>query len=607
MFHVLLLAAVAAVSTTFASDLPKSSAPYASVNPGRVSLGGEIGRRIDLTIQKNLLAVNVDDDFLKPFHERQTPLFGYVGLGKLLDATVSFAHYKQDPKVVELKNHLLADLLSTQLEDGYIGTFPAGSRLRDIFDEHEIAYVIHALVDDYGRFQNLSSLQAAQRLADYVLTNYKTAVASRDPKLVCTIDVERAFILLSAATGNAQYRDYILERDGLRRWDSPIDLVNAGQYSSGDGHAYTFMNRCLAQLDLYRTEPDQKLLGQSRRVMDFLTNDDGLLITGTCGLTERFRNNQETRGDVGETCATAYLIRLAHHLLQLEGGTINGDIMERAVHNTLFAAQSPDGRRLRYYTAIEGPRKYYDKDTYCCPNNWRRIVAELPEMVYYVSDDGGLMVNLYTPSTAKLPLAADLEVQVRQETDYPNSGKVVLRVDPAHPADFPLKLRIPRWCASATVSVNGDILEQSIVPGTYCTIQRRWNAGDSIELNMPMTWRRIQGRKLQTGRVAVMRGPMVFSLSRVHNPGLEQMDLKQLRLDPASFAEPVADSTVRPDGLACPIRAWGPNSDPASPPDLRLLLTEFPDPTGEATYFLSAGPDVGVPDELCGPRVAGPR
>ena len=606
-FQVLLLAAVAAATTGFTADLPKSAGSYASMDPGQVSVGGEIGRRIDLTIQKNILAINVDNDFLKPFHEKQTPLFGYVGLGKLLDATVSFAYYARDPKVVELKNHLLTDLLSTQLEDGYIGTFPAGARLRDIFDEHEIAYVIHALIDDYRRFHAQASLQAAQRLADYVMTNYKTAVASRDPKLVCTVDVERAFILLSAATGNAQYRDYILERDGLRRWDFPIDLVNAGQYSSGDGHAYTFMNRCLAQLDLYREEPNRKLLGQSRRLIDFLTNDDGLMITGTCGLTERFRNNQETRGDVGETCATAYLIRLAHHLLQLEGETLSGDIMERAIYNTLFAAQSPDGRRLRYYTAIEGPRKYFDQVTYCCPNNWRRIVAELPEMIYYVSADGGVMVNLYTPSRAKIALADDLNVEVRQETDYPNSGKVILRVDPSRPAELPLKLRIPLWCTSATVSVNGAPLAQSIVPGTYCTIQRAWNPGDSVELDMPMTWRMVRGRKLQAGRVAVMRGPVVFSLSRGRNPGLEQMDLTQLTLDPASFAEPVADSTVRPDGIACPIRAWGPNSDPASPPDLRLLLTEFPDPTAEVTYYLTAGTDAGVPDELCDPQAAKTR
>lgn len=599
-FRVFILAAAAA-SAAFAANIPKNIGRYEPMDAAQINAGGEIGRRIDLAIHSNLLAINIDNDFLRPFHERRSPLFDYIGLGKLLDATVNFAYYTRDPKAVELKDHLLKDILGTQLDDGYIGTFPEGARLRDVFDEHEIAYLIHALVDDYRRFHDQASIQAAQKLAGYVVKNYKTAVASRDPELVCTIDVERAFLMLSAATGDAQYREYILERDGLRRWNLPIDLVNAGRYSSGEGHAYTFMNRCLAQLDLYREQPDQNLLAQSHRLIHFLTKEDGLMITGTCGLTERFRNNQETQGDVGETCATAYLIRVTHHLLQLEGGTLNGDIMERAIYNALFAAQSPEGRQLRYYTAIDGPRKYFDKDTYCCPGNWRRIVAELPEMIYYQSGRNCILVNLYTPSRADMQLAGDLHVQVRQETDYPNSGNVLIRVDPSRAAELVLQLRIPRWCASAAVSVNGGPLDEPVIPGAYCTVKRCWNVGDRVELNMPMAWRLVQGRKQQAGKVAVMRGPVVFSLSRARNPGLEKMDLKQIKLDPASFVEPVADSTIRPNGIACPVRAWAPNAGPASPPDLDLVLTEFPDPSAEATYFFASKTDTAVPDELCAP------
>ena len=52
-----------------------------------------------------------------------------------------------------------------------------------------------------------------------------------------------------------------------------------------------------------------------------------------------------------------------------------------------------------------------------CPGNWRRIVAELPEMIDYRSADGGVLVNLYTSSTADVPIANDLSVQLRQETD----------------------------------------------------------------------------------------------------------------------------------------------------------------------------------------------
>jgi DUF1680 family protein len=613
--HVIFLAIVSAASATFASDLQKSVGPYASIDPSQVRLGGEMGRRIDLAIQKNLLALNVDNDFIKPFRDKKLQLFGYIGVGKLIDATVSFAYYSKDPKVLALKKDLTAKLLGTQLADGYIGAFPAGARLRDVFDEHEIGYIIHALVDDYRRFRDQASLQAAQRLGDYVVKNYKTAVASRNPKLICTIDVERSLLLLSEASRNPRYRDYILERDGLARWSAPLDLVNAAELSSADGHAYTFMNRCLAQMDLYREQPNEKLLGQTRRLVDYLIKNDGLMISGTSGYWERFRNNHETRGDVGETCATAYLIRWLHEWLQLQGETLCGDIMERSIYNALFAAQSPDGRRLRYFTAIDGPRKYYDQDTYCCPGNWRRIVAELPEMVYYRSADGGVLVNLYAHSTATVPIANGLSVEMRQETDYPNSGKVTIVVKPSRSSDFPVKLRIPRWCESAAVTINGQPANSPTKPGEWCSIKRMWKAGDVVTLEMPMKTRLVRGRQLQAGKVAVMRGPVLFCLSPSrqkprypeyagHGANAAEIQrsiteaLANTKIDWTTLGTPISDATLRPDGLALEVRGWGPKDDRSKPANRQFVLTEFTDPTGELTYFPVDNHQTGVDDEL---------
>jgi len=75
--------------------------------------------------------------------------------------------------------------------------------------------------------------------------------------------------------------------------------------------------------------------------------------------------------------------------------------------------------------------------------------------------------------------------------------------------------------------------------------------------------------------------------------------LKGLRLDLKSLEGPVKDDTVRPGGLACRVRAWSPGRDTKQPPDLTLLLTEFPDPGGEATYFPIWDPTLQtIDDEL---------
>jgi uncharacterized protein len=591
-----------------ATPADNSAKRYHAVDPAQVKVQGEIGRRIELTIHANLLKLDVDNQLLKAFRERQGwesdkgAFASYVGLGKIIDSAVSFARYTKDPEVIQWKDRLIKELLATQLEDGYMGIFPPKDRVFKLWDLHEMVYNIFALVNNYRCFHNQQSLDAARRIADYILKNRK----STDKKLstVGKLNTERAMIALSQATGDRRYRDYAVDGMNLRNWRASIR-----------GHVYTFMNICLAQLDLYLERPEEGLLVQSHKVVDYLTKNDGLMITGTSSLKEVFHNNQETRGNLGESCVTAYLIRLMHYLLQIEGKSQYGDIMERAIFNSLFQAQSPDGRRLRYYNCIDGPRVYWNRDTFCCPGNWRRIVAELPEMIYYRSANGGLLVNLYTASSAELRLDGGLSVRLRQATDYPNSGKIALTIEPSKPAEFPVTLRIPRWSKTAAVSINGQSVADPVNSGQWFTIRRRWNSGDVITLEMPMEPRLVRGRKMQTGKAAVMRGPLVFCLApsrqterltaytgEAKNPAAVQQavaeTLKQLKFDWTSIADPVADKSVRPDGLALEVRAWGPKSDRNKPADLTLLLTEFIDPAGEMTYLPLDDPKRGVEDEL---------
>lgn len=583
---------------------------FSAIDPTQVQAGGEIGRRIDLTIRANLLAIDLENDVLKPFREKQgwpvdkEPYVDYVGVGKIIDSAVSFARYSKNPKIIEFKDRLIKDLLATQLDDGYLGMFPPQDRIHKLWDVHEMVYIIQALVNNYRYFHDQPSLDAARRVADYLLKNRKSNAPI--PNLTAKLNTERALLALSEVTGDARYRDYALAVMDLYHWKDPAA-----------GHAYTFMNNCLAQLDLYSEKPDASLLVQSHKALDYLTKNDGLMIDGACSHVEGFHDNQDTRGDLGESCATAYLIRLMHYLTQIEGESRYGDIMERAIFNALFAAQSPDGRKLRYFTCIDGPRVYWNKDTFCCPGNWRRIVAELPEMICYRSADGGAAVNLYGASSAKLSLGDNLSVQIIQKTDYPNSGKVTLVVEPSRPAEFPLTLRIPRWCEKAALSVNGVPVGEAVESGDWHSIERLWKSGDVVTLDMPIETRLVRGRKLQAGKVAVMRGPVLFCLA----PDRQQADrlfekdslagtpadmkknlmeaLQKVKFDWASISEPVADAAIRPDGLALKVRAWGPKSERDKPADVTLLLTEFVDPAGEMTYFPADDTNLGSEDELC--------
>ncbi|MFC1633404.1 beta-L-arabinofuranosidase domain-containing protein [Planctomycetota bacterium] len=557
---------------------------------GRVKVGGEIGRRIDITICNNALVLDADKDFLLPFQQKNRR-GGYIGLGKFIDCLVRFAAYSHDKKVLNLKRHVVAETIKTQEADGYIGIFVPERRMWHLWDIHEMGYVILGLTADYQYFKEKPSLEAAKKLADYIIMRW-----SVDPErvtedwisvYVATTGLEESMLSLYAQTQDKRYLDFCIDHRKLPDWNTPII---EGRWGNLEGHAYYHLCHCLAQLRLHGIQPDSGLINQSQKTFDFMVEENGLLAPGLVGYQECWHTNQQGFFKLGETCATAYLIRWLDTLLRIQGESIYGDIMERSIYNGLFAAQSPDGRHLRYYAPFEGPRVYFDGDTYCCPCNFRRIIAELPGMIYY-HRNGGLAINLYTASSAELGLRDGLSLEVRQTTDYPNSGDVVVDLKPSKPARFPLHLRIPRWCKTAKITINEEATEMTAQGGAFFTITRTWKVGDRVRLQMPMPIRLVKGRQSQAGRVAVMRGPMLFCLNPERQKDFDPDIMRLMWLDPASLKLSGQDDSIRPKGLTCQALFWPPtNYNAAGKATLKLTLTEYADPDCRATYFLIPNP-----------------
>jgi DUF1680 family protein len=566
-----------------------------------VQVGGEIGRRLAITINSNLLMLDAERDFLPPFRNKSAK-DGYVGLGKLIDATVRFAAYTNDSRVLALKRHLVEETLQTQEPDGYIGIMAPAQRVQGLWDVHELGYVIWALLTDYQYFGEERSLTAARQAADYLVRRWPMlpkdwCVGTDVAPHVAVTGIERTMLALHRQTDDPSYLDFTVRTRALAGWDLPIII---GRRPGIEGHIYAYLARCLAQLELHRAQADPRLLAQTDRALEFLLQHDGLHITGGTGQCEIWTDDQDGRGDLGETCATAYQLRVYDAILRLRGDARMGDLMERTIFNALFAAQSPDGRRLRYFAPTEGPRAYWTTDTYCCPCNYRRIVSELPAMVFYHSQ-AGVVVNLFAPSQAKLSVDKDVPLVLRQETDYPSSGRVRLQLDPARPVKFPLRLRIPSWAKEPQVSVNGQPVEGPVKPGAFLAVTREWQRGDEVVLELPMPWRLVKGQQRQTGRVAVMRGPQVFCLNPAQNAELAKLDgvdLGRLALDPKSLGAPIRSEVVRPGGLACKVSMWKPGFGLSAKADYELTLTEFPDPDGKATYFRLRDYSVAVEDDL---------
>lgn len=479
----------------------------------RVAIGGYIGEKFGLSIRGNLLKLDLENDFFRPFVERQGKTGTFIGLGKHADAAVHYAANTRDPAVIAHKEKVIDFIIRNQLPDGYTGCLAETNRLAQLWDIHEMGFIVQGLVSDWELFGNRAALEAAKRNVDYVIRRWKTMpdnwemtyITDRETTLGFGYGVARLY----AATKDERLRAFLRNERALDDWNDPIVI---GRDKMIYGQAYGYTGTCLEQLELYQYDPKPRYLETSLRALDFQTRGDGVLIDGNGGICECWTNDQDCEGAVGETCNVTFELLFWDELYRLgvADRALLGDLMERAVYNALFAAMSEDGRRLRCFTQLNGERKFWESDLYCCPNNFRRGMSRLPEYVLY-TEGRSLLANLYTACEADLDVGGT-KVRVREETDYPKSGYVKFTMDPEEAACFGFKVRIPLWVKNPSVRINGREVTYKYRPGQMLNLPKVWKSGDTVELNFPMEVRTVRGRKRQSGRFAVMRGPVVYAM-----------------------------------------------------------------------------------------------
>jgi len=562
-------------------------------------LGGEIDRRIRNLVYQNYMVVDLDGKWLNHFRKRTDrgdKSHVYYGVGKVFDAGSLFAAYTGDPKVAARTQYIIDELVKSRDPDGYLGFWnvePNNRQNHINWILHEQEYINLAFVRNYRCTGNPQSLAHAKVMADYILKTFPTPQnPCYDAGQICTAGLPEGMLELYRATGDKRYFDFAadvphgnhhgeVKLASLRTWEQ--------DFSQPPRHVYVMLARCYAQTELYRLTGEENLLHMSQFMRNELLKkgEGGMLVTGSSSDGEQFTYNQNGRGAIGESCVTAYVLRWIDSLMRLDGDMRYGDLLERAMYNALFAANSPDGRWIRYFTPLTGDRQYDTRDFFCCCGNYRRAVAELPQKVYYRMPEGGIALNLFTNSKKAFAVQGQT-VTIGQETAYPNDGEVKLTFSTEKPVALAFQFRTPRWCEQITLRVNAeapvtiDPLAQKL--GCY-VLNRTWKDGDVVKITLPMAWRFLRGRAIQDGRVALLRGPVVYCVGKEQNAELLKKcsEPRNLVIDPASIGEPVKDDTIRPNGLKVVTKAW--LKEDRTDGQVAVTLTEFIDPSGQDVYL----------------------
>lgn len=230
-----------------------------------------------------------------------------------------------------------------------------------------------------------------------------------------------------------------------------------------------------------------------------------------------------------ETCGMVEFMHSFEMLTKITGDPRWSDRCEDVAFNSLPAAVMPDFKGLHYLTCANqvsldpGDKSpgvenggtmfsYSPGEVYrCCQHNVAMGWPYYAEELWLATPDNGLCASLYCESQVTARVGDGAEVTIAEQTNYPFSDTIELKLSPAKETAFPLYLRIPGWCDKPRVQVNGQATEISVKPDEFVVIDRTWKQGDSVTLQLPMQIR-IRKWEKNRGSVSVDRGPLTFAL-----------------------------------------------------------------------------------------------
>lgn len=378
-------------------------------------------------------------------------------------------------------------------------------------------YTLHkqyaGLVDVCRYTSNPKAMTVLVRFADW-LDNFVSKLSDEQMAqiLICEHGgITEALADIYALTGERKYLNL------ARRFDHEAILRSlAAQQDSLPGkHANTQIPKIVGAAREYECTGEERY----RRIADYFWHtvvDQHTYAIGGNSEYEHFGApamlaNRLSDGTC-ETCNTYNMLKLTHHLYQVDPTVKQADYYERALYNQILASQNPDDGMVCYMSPMgSGCRKGFSlpfDSFWCCVGSGMENHARYGEFIYSTDAQKNLYVNLYIPSTLNWEARG---VKLEQITEFPYSDEVLLRVETVKPQRFELNLRYPEWATQGCeLTVNGKPVKQDAQPGSYVAIKRKWRSGDEVRFVLRQSLRSepILGDSTQR---AYFYGPLVLS------------------------------------------------------------------------------------------------
>lgn len=470
----------------------------------------------------------------------------------------------------ELENTIdeVVDLIeAAQGEDGYINTYftihDKNLRFTNLREGHELycaGHFMEAAVAYYRATGKDKLLRIMKRFADLICEEFSSTKNSKG--YPGHQEVEIGLYKMYEVTGEEKYLkqakmfldrrgeqpNYFLEEvkkpnfkqifDEFKNYDPSYSQSHlpVREQKTAEGHAVRAVYMYSAMADVGVEYDDKALLNACKSLWDNMVKKR-MYITGSIGssgLLERFTTDYDlpNNSNYSETCASIGLALFGRRMAQITRESKYYDVVERALYNTVLSGISMDGKSFFYVNPLEVwpdnciPRtsKEHIKPirqkwfgVACCPPNIARTLASLGEYIYF-AEDNAIWVNLFISNKAKFTIC-DQEVTLDMKTKFPYEGHTRIVLNSEASVRGKIYLRIPDYVKKYKILVDGTAIESLQFMGGYCVLELDMNQ-QTIDIYFDLTPRFVRANPLvkeDIGKVAIMKGPLVYCLEEIDN------------------------------------------------------------------------------------------
>lgn len=480
-------------------------------------------------------------------------IFWDSDIAKWIEGAAYLLHDRRDAKLEALIDDCVNKIEEHQWEDGYFNIYFSVAEPENRFTrytDHELydlGHLIEAAIayrDATGKDKFLKLMIKYVDLVDRVFRVEHSAAFDTPGHE----EIELALYKLYQATGEERFLTlmrYFIDMRGNSSRDKTYDVFGQNSYSqahvpvraqtTAEGHSVRACYLYSAMADLAWHDDDKGLREACEAIFDNIMNRR-MYITGGIGSShvgEAFTYDYDmmNRTAYTETCASLALALFARRMSRIAPKGKYADVAELALYNGTLAGISLDGESFFYENPLEvHPKLYWQNQRYatardhmpeiqrkrvfscsCCPPNLLRLFGSIGDFAFTESEDT-LYIHHYMELNAQTAFGG-----VTMKTNYPYDGVVKIGLNKA--GNYGVAVRIPGWARSWKLEINGEKIDAEFVDG-YAMIRRDWKAGDQIDLTLEMAVRRMQAHPAvheDCGRVAIMRGPLVFCAEEKDN------------------------------------------------------------------------------------------